>query len=58
MELKKIKVKATDEIRKYRCVAIGISKKDFRALQQGKEALIPNSLLKKYKFFQEVKDGN
>ena len=49
---------ANEEISKYRNKVLGLPKKEFRALQQGREAHIPKELLK-YKVFQEVKkDGN
>jgi len=37
---------------------LGLNKKDFRALQCGKEAEIPISIFEKYKVFREVKDGD
>lgn len=56
---KKIKVKAWMGFETYRCLALGIGKREFRALQSGREASIPLEIYKKYKkVFQEVKDGD
>ena len=52
-----IKVKALPGFMNYRNKVLGLPKKDFRALQQGKEALIPKDF-KYMKVVEEVKDGN
>lgn len=59
MGVDKIRVKADMGFEKYRCFALGLDRKDFRALQQGKEAEIPVSVYEKHKkVFREVKDGS
>ena len=57
-DVPKIKVIADMGFEKYRCFALGLDKKEFRALQQGKEAEIPILIYEKYKCFREVKDGD
>ena len=56
MELKKIKV--TGNLKGYRNMVLGLPLKDYRALQAGKEALIPIELFKKRKdLFTEVRES-
>lgn len=43
-----IKVKATDEFKTYRNQVLGLSKKHFRLLQEGKEILIAKNIYDKY----------
>ena len=44
-----MRVKANKETFKYyRCVALGINKKDFRKLQKGDEADVDEKIVKKY----------
>lgn len=43
-----IKVKATDELKTYRNQVLGLSKKHFRLLQEGKEVLIAKNIYDKY----------
>lgn len=52
-------VKATPEFATYRNQVLGLPKKDFRALQDGKPKEIKKELYEKYPMiFQEVKNGN
>ena len=54
-----MKVKASVKFNTYRCVALGLDKKDFRALQAGKTVDIEKKLVEKHpRAFIEVKDGN
>lgn len=56
---KLIKVKATNEFKKYRCQVLGLDKKDYRTLQANKDVAIPIEIYKKYRIvFKEVKDGH
>ena len=41
-------MKATEEFKKYRCAVLGISKKDFRDLQAGKDVDVDPKIVKKY----------
>jgi len=59
MELKESKkIRVVGDVSKYRNAVLGLPVKDFRALKQGKEALIPMEIFKKFKIFTEVKDGD
>jgi len=59
MELKKEskKIRVTGDLTGYRNAVLGLPVKDFRALKEGKDALIPVELMK-YKIFTEVKNGD
>lgn len=53
-------MKAKNKLRGYRNAVLGLPKKTFRDLQQGKDASVPESVAKKYPhLFEEVKkNGN
>jgi len=55
MDIKNIKVVAVEGFVQYRNQVLGLAKKDFRALQAGKEATIPLSTYEEYsKIFKKV----
>jgi len=54
-----VKVKASELFNTYRCVALGLDKKDFDALGNGKTVDIKKELYDKHpQAFKEVKDGD
>lgn len=54
-----MKVKASEKFKDYRNKVLGLDKKDFRALQQGKIVDIEKKLIDKHpRAFIEVKDGD
>ena len=54
--------KATEEFKRYRFSVIGMDIEEFRKLQKGDAAKVPERTVKKYphlfKRIKEVKDGN
>jgi hypothetical protein len=54
-----IKVKATSLFADYRNFVLKLSKKDYRALQAGEEAVINRDVFSKYShLFKEIKNGD
>lgn len=53
-------MKATEEFKNYRCVVLGISKKDFRELQAGKDVDVSSAVVAKFPnlFKKEIKHGS
>ena len=49
-------VKATKEFKNYRCIVLGLDKKDFRALQAGKAVKVDKEIINKFPgLFKEEK---